>query len=94
MQEWQYGTLSGDNDIINEAGKAKKSAELKDLEEQVDLAIIDAEKKHRNPTLDDVIDELIARNVIKDKSQVVDGTIITDYGRIEGKLKNYETGKE
>ena len=52
------GALTGDNGIIDQAHTAKEDTEIASWEEQIDLAIIDAEKKHRNPKLDDVIEEL------------------------------------
>ena len=58
------GALTGDNGIINQAHTAKEDTEIASWEEQIDLAIIDAENKHRNPAMDDVIDELINKGVI------------------------------
>lgn len=74
------GALTGDNGIINHAKDAKGDTEYAQWEEQIDVAIIDAESKHRNPTMDDVIDELINKGVIDDASQVnkKDGTITTN----------------
>ena len=62
------------------------------LEEQVDLAIIKAEQKHKNPTIADIITELINNKVISDESRVNQetGTITTDLGyEITGKLDDY-----
>ena len=58
--------LTGDNSIINQAKAAKEDTEIASWEEQIDLAIIDAEKKHRNPTLEDVKEELKNKGVIDD----------------------------
>ena len=58
------GALTGDNGIIDQAHTAKEDTEIASWEEQIDLAIIDAEKKHRNPTLDDVKEELKNKGVI------------------------------
>ena len=86
------GVLTGDNGIINQAHTAKEDTEIASWEEQIDLAIIDAENKHRNPTMDDVIDELINKGVIDSESQVdKDGVITTNKPvyEIAGKLDDY-----
>ena len=86
------GALTGDNGIINQAHTAKEDTEIASWEEQIDLAIIDAENKHRNPTMDDVIDELINKGVIDSESQVdKDGVITTNEPvyEIAGKLDDY-----
>ena len=61
--------------------------------EQIDLAIIDAEKKYRNPSMSDIKEELKNKGVIKDDSQVDDktGAITTNEPSyvIEGKLDDY-----
>ena len=93
------GALTGDNGIIDQAHTAKEDTEIASWEEQIDLAIIDAEKKHRNPTLDDVKEELKNKGIINDYSQVdKDGIITTNEPvyEIAGKLDNYvpfEPGK-
>lgn len=66
--------LTGDNGIINQAQKAKTSTEYAQWEELIDLAIIDAESKNEDATLDNVIDELIDDEIIDDESQVDTGT--------------------
>jgi len=84
--------LTGDNSIINQAKAAKEDTEIASWEEQIDLAIIDAEKKHRNPTLEDVKEELKNKGVINEYSQVnEDGVITTNEASytIEGKLDEY-----
>ena len=86
------GALTGDNGIIDQAHTAKEDTEIASWEEQIDLAIIDAEKKHRNPTLDDVKEELKNKGVINDYSQVdKEGTITTNEPTYEiaGKLDDY-----
>ena len=86
------GVLTGDNGIINQAHTAKEDTEIASWEEQIDLAIIDAEKKNRNPTLDDVKEELKNKGVINDYSQVdKEGTITTNEPSYEiaGKLDDY-----
>ena len=84
--------LTGDKGIINQAHTAKEDTEIASWEEQIDLAIIDAEKKYRNPTLDDVKEELKNKGVIDEYSQVnEDGVITTNEPSytIEGKLDEY-----
>lgn len=85
--------LSGDDGIINNAKKAKEETEITQWEEKIDAAIIDAENKHRNPTLDDVIEELIKDGIIEDESKVDrnTGAITTKepVHTIEGKLDDY-----
>ena len=84
--------LTGEKGLIKEAKTAKELTELAGLEEQIDLAIIKAEQKHRNPTIDDVITELINNKVISDESRVnkETGAVHTDVGYlIEGKLDDY-----
>ena len=86
------GALTGDNGIINQAHTAKEDTEIASWEEQIDLAIIDAENKHRNPTLDDIKEELKNKGVIDDYSQVdKDGVITTNEPSYEiaGKLDDY-----
>ena len=84
--------LTGDNSIINQAKVAKEDTEIASWEEQIDLAIIDAEKKHRNPTLEDVKEELKNKGVIDDYSQVSEKGVITTNEpvyEILGKLDDY-----
>ena len=86
------GTLTGDNGIIDQAHTAKEDTEIASWEEQIDLAIIDAENKHRAPTLDDVIEELKNKGVITNNEQVKEnGDIETNEPTymITGKLDDY-----
>lgn len=87
------GAITSNNGIINQAKNAKNDTEYSQWEEQIDVAIVDAENKHREPTMDDVIAELINKKVINDESQVnkKDGTITTNEPvyDIEGKLDEY-----
>ena len=86
------GALTGDNGIIGQAHNAKNDTEYAGWEEQIDLAIIDAENKHREPSLDDVKEELKNKGVIDDYSQVdKDGVITTNEPvyEIAGKLDDY-----
>lgn len=84
--------LTGDNAIIKNAQDASNQTEISSLEEQIELSIIKAEQKHRNPNLEDVIEELKNNKVITNENQVDKdlGTIKTDAGyEIEGKLEDY-----
>lgn len=87
------GAITGNNGIINQAKNAKNGTEYAQWEEQIDIAIVDAESKHREATMDDVIDELINKKVINDESQVnkKDGAITTNEPTytIEDKLNDY-----
>ena len=87
------GVLTGDNGIIDQAHTAKEDTEIASWEEQIDLAIIDAENKHRDPSWDDVIDELKNKDIIDNESQVdkKTGAITTNEPSytIEGKLNDY-----
>ena len=85
-------SVTGEKGIIKEARTAKELSEKVALEELVELAIIKAEQKHRNPTIDNVIEELKNSKVISDKSKVnkETGSIITIPGyEITGKLDDY-----
>ncbi len=85
-------SLTGQKGIIKEAKTAKELAEKAALEEQVELAIIKAEQKYRNPTIDNVIEELKNNKVISKDNQVnkETGAIRTDLGyEITGKLDDY-----
>ncbi|MCI8636593.1 MAG: hypothetical protein HFJ36_01835, partial [Clostridia bacterium] len=62
--------LTGEKGLIKEAKTAKELTELASLEEQIELAIIKAEQKHRNPTIDDVIEEIKNNKVISNENQV------------------------
>ena len=84
--------LTGEKGLIKEAKTAKELTEVASLEEQIELAIIKAEQKYRNPTIDNVITELINNKVISDESKVnkETGSIHTELGYlIEGKLDDY-----
>lgn len=87
------GTISGKNGIIDKAQTAKDDTQRSQWEEQIDVAIIDAESKNRKPSMNDVIEELKNKNIINDASQVNEqtGTITTNKPvyDIEGKLDDY-----
>lgn len=85
--------ITGDDGIIKQAEAAKDDTQRASWEEQINGAIIDAEGKYRNPTIEQVITELINRKVISSESQVdkKTGTITTNEPSyvIEGKLNDY-----
>ena len=87
------GTISGDNGIINNAVQAKRDTEISEWKEKIDVAIVKAEGRKSNATIDDVINELIKDKIISDPSQVNKGTgeITTNKPSyvIEGKLDEY-----
>lgn len=88
------GALTGDNGIIKQSQETKSDTERAQWEEQIDVAIIDAEGKNRNPSIDDVIEELKKKDIIDDDSQVdkETGTITTNELQyiFEGKLDDYK----
>jgi len=83
------GSLKSDNGIIKEANTAKKAVEMQALEEQIEMAIIKTEQKHRNPTLEQVIEEIEKiEHVTKVDKET--GEIENDLGDpIKGKLDDY-----
>ncbi len=87
--------LTGDNGIITQAQKAKEETEYSSWSERIDLAIIETESKYGNPTMDDIINELINDNIIleddKDNEELRNKGVITtvDGTKIEGKLNDY-----
>ena len=92
------GALTGNNNVIDQARNAKEESEYSQWEEQIETAIISAEERILNPTIDDVIQELINQDVISDASQVdrTTGAITTNEPTyvIEGKLDDYITPEE
>lgn len=83
------GSLTSDNGMIKEASSAKKAVERQALEEQIEIAIIKSEQKHRSPTLDQVIEEIEKiEHVTKVNKET--GDIENDLGEpIKGKLDDY-----
>ena len=85
--------LTGENGILSQAQKAKSDTEYASWDEQIDIAILDANIKKKNPTIDDVIKELIDKNIVSDASKVdkYTGSIITNEPSyvIEDKLNDY-----
>ena len=49
--------LTTDNGIIRKTQTAANKTEIAGLEEQVEIVIIKAEQKHRNPNIYDIIEE-------------------------------------
>lgn len=83
------GSITSDNGIIKEANSAKKSAEMQALESQIEMAIIKVEQKHRNPTLDQVIEEITKIEHVEGVDRET-GAIKNDLGDdIIGKLDDY-----
>lgn len=87
------GSITSDNGIINQATNAKNDMQYQQWSEQIDTAIIDAESKHVNPTIDDVIEELKKKEIIDNDNQVNKNTgeITTNEPtcKINGKLDDY-----
>ncbi len=87
------GSITNDNGIINQATTAKNNVQYQQWSEQIDTAIIDAESKHVNPTIDDVIQELKNKGIISNDDQVnkTTGEITTNDPQctIDGKLDDY-----
>ena len=85
--------ITGDNGIIKQAQNAKSDTEYQQWSEKIDTAIIDAENKHRNPSIDDIIEELKSKEIIAEDSQVnlENGAITTNEPSyvIEDKLNDY-----
>lgn len=82
------GTLSGDKGIIQKANSTKEFAEQTSLEEKIDAAIIVAEQKHKEATLEEVIEEIEKiENVTVDRTT---GNITSSLGyTITGKLDKF-----
>lgn len=84
----------GDNGIIDEAHKAKQGVEIDSIKDQIELAIMEVEQNNLEPTLTDVIQKLIDKEVISQESQVntETGDITSDGGYvIKGMLNDYIT---
>ena len=90
------GTLNGNNGIIENTNKAKRDTEISDWEEKIEIAIVKTEGAKNNPTMDDIIEELIEDEIISDSSKVnmETGAITTNEPSyiIEGKLDDYIKG--
>ena len=86
------GAIKGDGGIISESKDAKAEVERQQWEERIDSSIIDAETKYQDPTLEQVIEEMIKDGIIDSEDQVDEnGTITTNEPvyEIEGKLDDY-----
>lgn len=76
--------MQNDDGIIKNANDAKEKTEVKDLEERIKIAISQVEKENHNPTIEEIIDNLIKEDIIEDESKVNKET-----GAIETKDPQY-----
>lgn len=60
----------GNNGLFTRAEDAKQIAEKADWEDRIEMAIAGKIIENQNPTIDDIIQELIAEDIIDDPSQV------------------------
>ena len=60
----------GNNGIFSRAQDAKQKSEKADWEDKIEMAIAGKMIENQNPTIDDIIDELIAEDIIDEPSQV------------------------
>ena len=85
--------ITGDNGIVDQANEAKEQTEITQWEERIDTAILTAERDNRNPSMEDIIQELIDSNIISNENQIdkVTGAITTNDPSyvLEGKLNDY-----
>ena len=83
--------ITKDDGVINEAKEARRQTELADLKERIAIAILHAEAKYDNATMDDVIQQLIEEGIIEEENQVniSTGTITVNKHVIEGMLNRY-----
>ena len=85
--------ITGDNGIVDQANEAKEQTEITQWEEKIDMAILTAERDNRNPSMEDIIQELIDSNIISNENQIdkVTGAITTNDPSyvLEGKLNDY-----
>lgn len=87
------GTLTGNSGIIIQAQNAKENTQYQQWNEMIDIAILNTESQHRDPTMDDIIEELKNKDIIDNETQVdrKTGTITTNEPSyvIEDKLSDY-----
>ena len=85
--------ITSDDGIIKQAQNAKDETEKANMEERIDQVIIQVEGTHRNPSLDDIIDELLEKDIIGSRDDVnkETGSITTKNPTyvIDGKLDDY-----
>ena len=85
--------ITSDDGIIKQAQNAKDETEKANMEERIDQVIIEVEGTHRNPSLDDIIDELLEKDIIGSRDDVnkETGSITTKNPTyvIDGKLDDY-----
>ena len=87
------GAITGNNGLIGQAQSAKEETEIAQWEERIDTSIIQTEGDKRNPSMDDIIQGLIEKDIIDNASQVnkQTGVITTNEPSydISGKLDDY-----
>ena len=87
------GAITGNNGLIGQAQSAKEETEIAQWEERIDTSIIQIEGDKRNPSMDDIIQGLIEKDIIDNASQVnkQTGVITTNEPSydISGKLDDY-----
>ncbi|MBQ7880938.1 MAG: leucine-rich repeat protein, partial [Clostridia bacterium] len=83
-------SLTGSKGLINQAKTTKTAAEMKELEEQIEVELIRAEMR-KDVTMEIIIQELIEKNLIDNESQVdkETGTITIGEYEMEEKLAHY-----
>ena len=85
--------ITSDDGIIKQAQNAKDETEKANMEERIDQVIIEVEGTHRNPSLDDIIDELLEKDIIGSRDDVnkETGSITTKNPTyvIDGKLDEW-----
>ena len=62
--------LTGQNGILNQASKAKTETEKSNWKEKIDISKLAVKTEKEDPTMDDIIQELIKTKVIDNESQV------------------------
>ena len=87
------GAIMGDYGLVDKTKEAKNDVEYSQWEEKIEAAIMEVENRSINTTLEEIIEELINKNIIDDSSQVNSetGAITTNEPVyiIEGKLDDY-----
>ena len=87
------GTITGNDGLIGKTEEAKREHEIASWEERIDTAIIQVEGSKRNPTIDDIIQGLIDKEIISNESKVNRETGVIETNdpvyEIPGKLDDY-----
>lgn len=93
-----FSTLRSDKSMIKEAKDAKNAVEQKGIEEQIEIAILKAEQKYRNPTLEQVKEEINSSFKENEVRIGESGDITVIIGEnsymITGKLDKYQPKQE